>query len=154
MEIKIDIDMNKIDYESITKEIREKISQASVDDIFKRYYTTEDDIRQYIENILRDGSERYIVNRGWCDSNEAKKYISNEAHQIIEKMIEPVCEEMINQMSKEDMQNLIVEIFPSVFCDILYKKIEHTIYGADNKEKMNMQSVMRSIVDQAFRSRL
>lgn len=154
MEIKIDIDMNKIDYESINKEIKEKISQASVDDIFKRYYMTEDDIRQHIENILRDGSKLYIVNRGWCDSNDAKEYISNEAHQIIVKMIEPVCEEMINKMSKEDMQNLIVEIFPSVFCDIFYKKIQYAIYGADNREKINVQNVMRSIVDQAFRSRL
>ena len=137
MEIKIDIDMNKIDYESINKQIKEKLSQASVDDVFKRYYIMEDDITQHIERILRNGSEQYIVNRGWCDSNEVKKYISNEAHQIITKMIEPVCEEMINQMPKEDMQNLIVEIFPSIFCDILYKKIENTIYGADGKGKMD-----------------
>lgn len=154
MEIKIDIDMDKIDYESINNQIKEKLSRASVDDIFKRYYVTETDIIQQIENILREGSEHYIVNQGWCESDETKKYISDEAHQIITKMIEPVCEEMINQMSKEDMQNLIVEIFPSIFCDILYKKIESVIYRADGREKMNMQSVMRSIVDQAFRSRL
>lgn len=154
MEIKIDIDMNKIDYESINKQIREKLSQASVDDIFKRYYVMEDDIRKSIENLIRDGSENYIVNRGWCDSYEAKQYISNEAHKIITKMIEPVCEEMVNQMSKEDMQNLIVDIFPSIFCDILYKKISHTIYGADGKERMDTQNVMRSIIDQAFRSKL
>lgn len=65
-------------------------------------------------------------------------------------MIEPVCEEMINQMSKEDIQNFIIEIFPSIFCDILYKKIGYAIYGADNKEKMDVQNVMKSIVDQAF----
>lgn len=154
MEIKIDIDMNKIDYESINKQIKEKLSQASLEDVFKRYYITEDDIERKIENILREGSEHYIVSQGWCESNEAKKYISNEARQIITKMIEPVCEEMINQMSKEDIQNLIIEIFPSIFCDILYKKIGYTIYGADNKEKMDVQNVMKSIVDQAFRSRL
>lgn len=154
MEIKIDIDMKKIDYESINNQIKEKLSQVSVDDIFKRYYTTEEDIRRHIGDILRDGSEHYIVNRGWCESNEVEKYISNEAHKIITKMIEPVCEEMVNQMSKEDVQNLIVDIFPSIFCDILYKKISHTIYGADGKERMDTQNVMRSIIDQAFRSKL
>lgn len=153
MEIKIDIDINKIDYEAINNQIREKLSQASVDDIFKRYYIMEDNIKGYIEKLLKDGSESYIVNRGWCDSNESKQYISNTAQKIITKMIEPVCEEIVNQMSKEEMQNLVADVFPSVFCDILYKKIESSIWAADGKERMNMQSSVVRMIDQAFRNR-
>ena len=49
MKVEIDIDMSKIDYDSINAQIKEKLDSLTPTDIFKRYYKTDDDISRYIE---------------------------------------------------------------------------------------------------------
>lgn len=51
MKVELDIDMSKIDYDSINKQTKEKLNSVTPEDIFKKYYYTDDGIRYCIRKI-------------------------------------------------------------------------------------------------------
>ena len=87
MKVEIDIDMSKIDYDSINTQIKEKLDSLTPSDIFKRYYKTDDDISRYIEKRLDEGSESYMVNQGWWSNDNAKQNIRNIAERIVDENV-------------------------------------------------------------------
>lgn len=154
MKVEIDIDMSRIDYDSINAQIKEKLEGLTPTDIFSRYYKTDADISEYIEKYLKDGSFNYIVNRGWWSNNsEAERNISNIAEEIITTKVKEVCDDIFATMTDEELQRLVYDIFPNVFVQAIYDKISHNLYSSEAQKQNDMQNICRSIVDSAFRSR-
>lgn len=154
MKIEIDIDMSRIDYDSINTQIKEKLEGLTPTDIFSRYYKTDEDISEYIEKYLKDGSFNYIVNRGWWSNNgEAERKISDIAKEIITTKVKEVCDNIFATMTDEELQRLVYDIFPNIFVQAMYDKVTHALYSSEGKRDFDMQNICRSIVDQAFRSR-
>lgn len=154
MKVEIDIDMSRIDYDSINEQIKEKLENLTPSDIFSRYYKTDDDISRYIERHLDEGSENYMVNQGWwCNDSTAKKNIQDIAKRIITDKIQKICDDIFATMTDEELQRLVYDILPNIFVQAMYDKVTHTLYSSDSEKEYNMQNICRSIVDQAFRSR-
>ena len=154
MRVEIDIDMSRIDYDSINEQIKEKLENLTPSDIFSRYYKTDDDISRYIERHLDEGSENYMVNQGWwCNDSTAKKNIQDIAKRIITDKMQKICDDIFATMTDEELQRLVYDILPNIFVQAMYDKITHTLYSSDSEKEYNMQNICRSIVDQAFRSR-
>ena len=154
MKVEIDIDMSRIDYDSINAQIKEKLNSLTPTDIFSRYYKTDEDISRYITKYLEDGSYQYIVNKGWWSNNyEAEKKISNIAAEIIKAKVKEVCDGILATMSEKDLQELVYKILPNVFVDTLYGKILSSLYSSEEYLKCDVHNMCRSIVDDAFRGR-
>ena len=154
MKVEIDIDMSRIDYDSINTQIKEKLDGLTPTDIFSRYYRTDEDISKYIEKYLENGSYNYVVNRGWWSNNyEAEKKISDIAKEIISTKVKEVCDSILATMSEKDLQELVYKILPNVFVDALYGKIMSSLYTQDSHLQCDMQNMCRSIVEDAFRNR-
>lgn len=154
MKVEIDIDMSRIDYDSINEQIKEKLENLTPTDIFSRYYRTDEDISKYIEKYLKDGSYQYIVSRGWWSSdNEATTKISNIAKEIITTKVQEVCDGILATMSEKDLQELVYKILPNVFVDALYGKIMSSLYAKDSHLQCDVHQICRGIVDDAFRDR-
>ena len=153
MKVEIDIDMSRIDYDSINAQIKEKLEDLTPTDIFSRYYRTDDDISRYIEKHLDEGSENYMVNQGWWGNDTAKKNIQDIAKKIITDKMQKICDDIFATMTDEELQKLVYDIFPNIFVQAMYDKVTHALYSSDGQKEYNMQNICRSIVDQAFRSR-
>ena len=154
MKVEIDIDMSRIDYDSINEQIKEKLDSLTPTDIFSRYYRTDEDISEYIEKYLKDGSYQYIINKGWWSNNsEAERKISDIAKEIITSKVQEVCDGILATMSEKDLQELVYKILPNVFVDALYGKIMSSLYTQDSYLQCDMQQMCRGIVDDAFRRR-
>lgn len=154
MKVEIDIDMSRIDYDSINTQIKEKLENLTPTDIFSRYYRTDEDISKYIEKYLENGSYQYIVNKGWWSSNyEAEKKISNIASEIVTSKVKEVCDGIFATISEKDLQELVYKILPNVFVDALYGKIMSSLYAQDSHLQCDIHQICRGIVDDAFRAR-
>ena len=153
MKVEIDIDMSRIDYDSINKQIKEKLENLTPSDIFSRYYKTDDDISRYIEKHLDKGSEDYMVNQGWWSSSSDKKNIQDIAKRIITDKMQKICDDIFTTMTDEELQKLVYDIFPNIFVQAMYDKVIHTLYSSERQKEYDMQNICRSIVDQAFRGR-
>ena len=153
MKVEIDIDMSKIDYDSINAQIKEKLDSLTPTDIFKRYYKTDDDISRYIEKHLDEGSESYMVNQGWWSNSNAKQKIQNIAKESITDKMKKICDDIFATMTDEELQKLVQDIFPNIFVQAMYDKVTHDLYSSEDSKRFDMQDICRSIVDQAFRAR-
>ena len=153
MKVEIDIDMSKIDYDSINAQIKEKLDSLTPTDIFKRYYKTDDDISRYIEKHLDEGSESYMVNQDWWSNSNAKQNIQNIAKEIITDKMKKICDDIFATMTDEELQKLVYDIFPNIFVQAMYDKVTHDLYSSEDSKRFDMQDICRSIVDQAFRAR-
>ena len=153
MKVEIDIDMSRINYDSINTQIKEKLEKLTPSDIFSRYYKTDDDISRYIEKHLDEGSENYMVNQGWWSNSTAKQNIQDIAKRIITDKMQKICDDIFATMTDEELQRLVYDIFPNIFVQAMYDKVAHALYSSESEKEYNMQNICRSIVDQAFRSR-
>ena len=153
MKVEIDIDMSRIDYDSINEQIKEKLENLTPSDIFSRYYKTDDDISRYIEKHLDEGSENYMVNQGWWSNSTAKQNIQDIAKRIITDKMQKICDDIFATMTDEELQRLVYDIFPNVFVQAMYDKVAGVLYSSESRKEYDMQNICRSIVDQAFRSR-
>ena len=154
MKVEIDIDMSKIDYDSINAQIKEKLDSLTPSDIFKRYYKTDDDISRYIEKHLDEGSKSYMVNQGWWSSNsDARQNIQNIAKEIITDKMQKICDDIFATMTEEELQKLVYDIFPKIFVQAMYDSITYALYNSEERKRFDMQDICRNIVDQAFRDR-
>ena len=154
MKVEIDIDMSRIDYDSINAQIKEKLEGLTPTDIFSRYYKTDEDISRYITEYLERGSYNYIVNKGWWSNNsEAERKISDIAKEIITTKVKEVCDGILATMPEKDLQELVYKILPNVFVDALYGKIMSFLYSSEGYLQCDVQSMCRGIVEDAFRAR-
>lgn len=153
MKVEIDIDMSRIDYDSINAQIKEKLDSLTPSDIFKRYYKTDDDISRYIEKHLDEGSQSYMVNQGWWSNDNAKQNIRNIAERIITDKMKKICDDIFATMTDEELQKLVYDIFPNIFVQAMYDSITYGLYNSEERKRFNMQDTCRNIVDQAFRDR-
>ena len=154
MKVEIDIDMSRIDYDSINAQIKEKLEGLTPTDIFSRYYKTDEDISGYIEKYLKDGSFNYIINRGWWSNNsEAERKISDIAKEIITAKVKEVCDGILATMTDGELEKLVYDIFPNIFVQAMYDKVTNVLYSSEGQKEYDMQNICRNIVDQAFRSR-
>lgn len=152
MKVEIDIDMSKIDYDSINKQIKEKLENMTPEDIFKKYYYTDEDIREYISNKLDESSKDYMVNQGWFSSYEAKSKITEMTTDIVKEKLTPIVEEYFK--NEEEISKLVNELFPKIFVNVLYDKAVNSIFTQENKIKYDTQNLCRNIVENAFRNRM
>lgn len=153
MKVEIDIDMSKIDYGSINKQIKEKLNNMTPEDIFKKYYYTDEDIREYISNKLDKSSKDYMVNQGWFSSSyEAKSKITEMTTDIVKEKLTPIVEEYFKD--EEKISKLVNELFPKIFVNVLYDKAVDSIFTQENKIKYDTQAFCHSIVENAFRNRI
>ena len=153
MKVEIDIDMSRIDYDSINAQIKEKLDNLTPTDIFKRYYKTDDDISRYIEKHLDEGSQSYMVNQGWWSNDNAKQNIRNIAERIITDKMQKICDDIFATMTDEELQKLVYDIFPKIFVQAMYDSITYSLYNSEERKRFDMQNICRNIVDQAFRDR-
>ena len=152
MKVEIDIDMSKIDYDSINKQIKEKLENMTPEDIFKKYYYTDEDIREYISNKLDESSKDYMVKQGWFTNSEAQSKITKMTTDIVKEKLTPIVEEYFK--NEEEISKLVNELFPKIFVNVLYDKAVDSIFTQENKIRYDTQALCHSIVENVFRNRM
>lgn len=155
MKVEIDIDMSRIDYDSINAQIKEKLENLTPENIFSKYYKYDSDIADYIEKYLKDGSFNYVVNKGWWSNNtEATQNISYIAKEIITAKVSEVCDNVLATMPEDALRELVYKILPTVFVDAMYRQITGALYNKDGQAQYDMQNMCMSIVENEFRNRI
>lgn len=152
MKVEIDIDMSKIDYDSINKQIKEKLENMTPEDIFRKYYYTDEDISKYISDKLDRESKNYMVSQGWFSDSEAKSRITNMTTDIVKEKLIPIVEEYFKD--EEEISKLVNELFPKIFVNVLYDKAVNSICTQEGKIRYDTQAFCQSIVENAFRNRI
>lgn len=139
MEIKIDIDMNKIDYDAINEEILKKVKEMDISE----KYQIDDKIRSRVNEVVNTDARDYIertwgYNTGIADGNKlsniARDNITELAKNKIEERIAIVINDLFEKIPKEELDKMIAGLIPQIIVSMITDNLKNLIsnyyYGA------------------------
>ena len=129
MEIKIDLDMNQIDYDAINKQVQEKIAES-----YRIGSKIEYEVRKQVEQEV----VRYFRNGAWGGlNNDSRREIQDEISKNIRELIAPHVANIFNQIPKEELDSIISDLLPKVLIELLTSSIRDTLtnyyYSSENR---------------------
>lgn len=148
MEIKIDLDMNQIDYDAINKQIQEKIAALDIKDM----YNVETKINSKISNLIKDEVDimynKYIKKSFWDDgtTDDGRKLIED----VIKTEIESCANRVIKEIGEENLRELMFKFLPDIFSTLLFEKMRSALFSSEHNYRNETYNMVRSQIDSAF----
>lgn len=148
MEIKIDLDMNQIDYDAINKQIQEKIAALDIKDM----YNVETKINSKISNLIADEVDitynKYIKKSFWDDgaTDDGRKLIED----VIKTEIESCANRVIKEIGEENLRELMFKFLPDIFSTLLFEKMRSALFSSEHNYRNETYNMVRSQIDSAF----
>lgn len=139
MEIKIDIDMNKIDYDAINEEILRKVKEMDI----SQKYQIDDKIRSRVNEVVNTDARDYIertwgYNTGIANgdklSNNAKSHITELAKEEIKEKISVVVNDLFEKLPREELDKMVAGLVPQIIVNMIADQLKNVMqnyyYGA------------------------
>lgn len=149
MEIKIDLDMNQIDYDAINKQIQEKIAALDIKDMYNVETRIDNKISNLIDNEVDITYNKYIKKSFWDDgtTDNGRKLIENIIKTEIEKCANKVIYNIFTEYNEEALRETMLKIMPDVFSSILFQRMESALFSKEYDYYNNIQNMVRSQID-------
>lgn len=126
MEIKIDLDLNKIDYDAINKQIVEKIAEMDLAENYNFKYKIENRINEEVEQCVTD----FFRTRRWGELNTSTKDEMNRMlYNKVQSLINPHVANIISQVPDEEFNKIIADLIPKVLVDLLTSHLKSVLYS-------------------------
>lgn len=144
MEIKINIDMGKIDYESINKKILEKIDDDFIESVVSEYYLNESDLRELVEKKVLSAINHYTSNGYGYFSHSPSDYAKRVAKEILEKRLNEEIDTIFEAIGKETLNKLIVDAIPTGIIHTIVQNINSNIRDAIDFRNITVENNIRN----------
>ena len=127
MKLEIELDLNKIDYDTINKQVQEKIAEMDLQKVYSIDNKIETKVNEGVDEIITD----YMRTGKWGSLNmENRMAINDEIHAKIHELVQPYIEEIFNKIPEEELMKIISDMIPKVLMDILITKLELAIQNS------------------------
>ena len=115
MKLEIELDLNKIDYDSINQQVQEKIASMDLTNEYRISQRIESKIKEEVERIVRGNMN------GWYGNinDNTKRDIKDEIHNNIKAVVAPIVQETLSKVSQEEFNSIIRELLPIIFMNVL-----------------------------------
>lgn len=128
MKLEIDLDLNKIDYDAINKQIQKKVHEL---DILKEYSINSrinSAITEEMHNVV-GGATRLGA---WSNGVNEKTYdeINDEIYRLIRENVKPYIDEVFNKIPQEELQKIVSELMPRVLMDLMTNQLQSALNSA------------------------
>lgn len=145
MKLEIDLDLNKIDYDSINEQIKQKIKDLDITNV----YTIDDRIRNeldtQISQVIRDNMYRNY----WSNELDSKTTgnIQDELRILIKEAITPSVNNIFNKISEKEIEKMILDILPKALVALIIDNLKGSFYSFQNDQINLMESVIESHIN-------
>lgn len=148
MKLEIELDLNKIDYDAINKQIVEKVAALDVKDM----YDIESKIDNKISNLVKeevDCSYNAYIDRYWRDAtSKGRDLIESMSKAEIENHTKQVIEEIFaNDYNEDAMREIMLKMIPDIFASILFQRMESALFTKEWDYYDRIQNMTRSLID-------
>ena len=139
MKLEIELDLNKIDYDAINKQIQEKIADM---DLGKAY-----NINTKIDSKIREEVDRevgnYLRSGGWGGNfnDKTKTDINDEINRNIERLVKNNVNDVFNQIPQDELNKLISDLIPKVLMNLLFVNVGSVYYSYCDQEKATILDI-------------
>ena len=145
MKLEIDLDLNKIDYDSINKQIKQKIKDLDITNI----YTIDDRIRNELDTQISQAIRDNMYRNYWSNELDDKttENIQNELRILIKEAITPSVNNVFNKISEKEIEKMILDILPKALVALIIDNLKGLFYSFQNDQISLMESVIESHIN-------
>ena len=145
MKLEIDLDFNKIDYDSINEQIKQKIKDLDITNVYTIDNRIKNELDAQISQIIRDNMCRNY----WSDEldNRTTGHIQDELRALIKEAITPLVNNVFNKISEEEIEKMILDILPKALVMLLIDNLKGSLYSLQNDQTNLMESVIENHIN-------
>lgn len=152
MKLEIELDLNKIDYDAINKQIAEKVAELNI----KEEYDIESRIDNKITSMVNDDvdySYNSYIEKYWSSpTSNGKKLIESMSKAEIENRTKKIMEEIFaNEYNEETLKEIMLKIIPDVFASILFRRMESALFNEEHNYYDQIYNMVRNEIDSRIR---
>lgn len=155
MKLEIELDLNKIDYDSINKQIAEKIAALNIEEMYDVESKVVSRITRTINDLV-DNSYNNYIDRYWsAPTTDGKKLIETMSKSEIERRTGKVIEEVFtNEFNDDALRELVIKLLPSIFCNLLFTRLESSIFTNEYDYRERLMNQVTSEINYVVNSKL
>ena len=151
MKLEIELDLNKIDYDAINKQIAEKIAALDI----KEIYDIESKINSKITNLIKqevDESYNSYLERYWSGTtSEGRNLIQSMTKAEIENRTKNILEEIFtNEYNEDVIRETMLKVIPDVFASILFERMESALFTKEYNYYNQVHNIVKGEIESAI----
>ena len=156
MEIKINLDMNQIDYDAINKQIQEKIAALDIKDMYQVESKIENKISDFIKEEVDYAYNKYLdryygISYETGDGRDLIQRVTKE--EVTNKVKDIVDDIFLNDYNEETLRNMMIEFLPDIFTSILFKRMDSALFSKEYDYQNQMHNMVKSQISAEFNRR-
>ena len=133
MKLEIELDLNKIDYDSINQQILEKLSYMDIAEVYQINQVVGSAIRGRVDDII---NEYFRDGYGWGDlSRNARSDVNEIIKENIEETVKPMVQDAFNKFAPGELEGIIYRLIPNVMVNMVTNGmrdfIQNSFYSHD-----------------------
>ena len=156
MEIKIDLDMNQIDYEAINKQIQEKIAALDIKDIYRIDSKIENKISDLIKEEVDYSYNKYLERYYGTsyETGDGRDLIQRVTKEEVTNKVKDIVDDIfLNDYNEETLRKMMIEFLPDIFTSILFKRMDSALFSKEHDYQNQMYNMVRSQISAEFSRR-
>ena len=145
MKLEIDLDLNKIDYDSINEQIKQKIKDLDITNV----YTIDDRIRNELDTQISQAIRDNMYQNYWSNELDSKttENIQDELRILIKEAITPSVNNVFNKISEKEIEKMILDILPKALVALIIDNLKGLFYSFQNDQISLMESIIESHIN-------
>lgn len=145
MKLEIDLDLNKIDYDSINEQIKQKIKDLDITNV----YTIDDRIKNELDTQISQAIRDNMYRNYWSNELDSKttENIQDELRILIKEAITPSVNNVFNKISEKEIEKMILDILPKALVALIIDNLKGSFYSFQNDQISLMESVIESHIN-------
>ena len=145
MKLEIDLDLNKIDYDSINEQIKQKIKDLDITSV----YTIDDRIKNELNAQIKQIINENMYRNYWSNEldNRTTGHIQDELRILIREAITPLVNNIFNKISEEEIETMILNILPKTLVLLLMDNLKGSLYSLQNDQIHLMEAVIENHIN-------
>ena len=145
MKLEIDLDLNKIDYDSINEQIKQKIKDLDITNV----YTIDDRIKNELDTQISQAIRDNMYRNYWSNELDSKttENIQDELRILIKEAITPSVNNIFNKISEKEIEKIILDILPKALVALIIDNLKGSFYSFQNDQISLMESVIESHIN-------
>lgn len=136
MKAEVDLDLSKIDYDSLNKVLKNKVEELDV----KKFINVEKVATAYIKDEIRPVLYDQILTHNGSIEYSAREKINNLVNEILKDLINERVLEIFNSISKEDMDDIIMKAISSALLEVISTKLSISFEDYKFRFKENIEN--------------
>lgn len=148
MKLEIELDLNKIDYDAINKQIAEKVAALDIKEMYDIESRISNKISSLVENEV-DYSYNDYLNEYWHHpTGEGKRLIESMTKAEIENRTKNIMEEIFSNEYNEDvLRETMLKMIPDVFSYALFSRIDKALFSEEHNYYNQVFNMVRGEID-------